>query len=332
MLRRAEDAYVDELYEAAPELGATLIGALFPRSYLDPNRAPDDLDPALLDAAALPPGAPAAPGDPRRPRAPRTPGPACRSTTASSRPTKSSRGSSATTRPTTACSTRPATGCTREFGAVWHINCHSMPSNGGRGDARRASTAILCSAIATARPATPRIHRFRRGLLRGLGYDVRINEGYKGVEIVTPAGAPAANRHSLQIEVDRSLYMDQKTLGKTAGFDRLQADLAASSRRSASSCATGSETCLYRLPQDGCTISAILSNSGKADGCSGVAARAGARTIRAGVPRQRDRRRGAAELTAEDLSELGVTSVGHRRKLLDAIAALRTAADAPPSQ
>src|SRR4030081_1504938 len=44
VLRTAEDAYVDELYAAAPELGATLIGAVFPRSYLDPNRAADDLD------------------------------------------------------------------------------------------------------------------------------------------------------------------------------------------------------------------------------------------------------------------------------------------------
>ena len=35
MLRRAEDAYVDELYEAAPAHGATLIAALFPRSYID---------------------------------------------------------------------------------------------------------------------------------------------------------------------------------------------------------------------------------------------------------------------------------------------------------
>ena len=54
VLRRAEDAYVDELYEAAPSHGATLIGALFPRSYIDVNRAVDDLDPGLV-AGALPP-------------------------------------------------------------------------------------------------------------------------------------------------------------------------------------------------------------------------------------------------------------------------------------
>ena len=49
VLRTAEDAYVDELYAAAPQLGATLIGAIFPRSYLDPNRAADDLDATHID-------------------------------------------------------------------------------------------------------------------------------------------------------------------------------------------------------------------------------------------------------------------------------------------
>jgi N-formylglutamate deformylase len=61
--------------------------------------------------------------------------------------------------------------------------------------------------------------------LRGRGYTVRINEVYKGVEIVKRQGRPAADRHSLQIEVDRALYMDQKTLEKTRGFGRLQADI-----------------------------------------------------------------------------------------------------------
>ena len=57
-----------------------------------------------------------------------------------------------------------------------------------------------------------------------------------------------------------------------------------------------------------------------------MAARARAGAVRAGVPRQRGRRRGPARLTAEDLKELGVAAVGHRRKLLDAIAALRWSA------
>lgn len=49
-LRRAEDAYIDRLYFAAPEHGATLIHALFPRSYIDSNRGEDQIDQTMLDA------------------------------------------------------------------------------------------------------------------------------------------------------------------------------------------------------------------------------------------------------------------------------------------
>src|SRR5258708_18599696 len=76
VLRRAEDSYVDELFAAAPSYGATLIGALFPRSYVDVNRAADDLDPGML-AGALPPvlvPPPATPGRlVPRPAPPRVP-------------------------------------------------------------------------------------------------------------------------------------------------------------------------------------------------------------------------------------------------------------------
>ena len=93
------------------------------------------------------------------------------------------------------------------------------------------STAILCrqseapatsggrpisySATVTARLATEELTDFVAAVLRRRGYDVRINEIFKGVEIVKRQGRPAARRHSLQIEVDRALYMDQKTLQET---------------------------------------------------------------------------------------------------------------------
>ena len=62
--------------------------------------------------------------------------------------------------------------------------------------------------------------------LRQLGYAVAINDPYKGVEIVRKHGRPAENRHSLQVEVKRMLYMDEQTLEQNAGFPRLEADLA----------------------------------------------------------------------------------------------------------
>ncbi len=71
----------------------------------------------------------------------------------------------------------------------------------------------------------PEFTNFVAGVLRERGYTVRINEVYKGVEIVKRQGRPAEHRHSLQIEVDRALYMDQKSLEKSPGFERLQADI-----------------------------------------------------------------------------------------------------------
>ena len=55
-LRRAEDAFVDELFAAAPGLGIPLLAARFPRSYVDANREPYELDPGMFEGP-LPRGA-----------------------------------------------------------------------------------------------------------------------------------------------------------------------------------------------------------------------------------------------------------------------------------
>jgi N-formylglutamate deformylase len=62
--------------------------------------------------------------------------------------------------------------------------------------------------------------------LRALGYSVDYNHPYKGVELVRRYGKPAERRHSIQVEINRKLYMDEQTLAPNeAGFARLQADL-----------------------------------------------------------------------------------------------------------
>jgi len=113
----------------------------------------------------------------------------------------------------------------REFGAVWHLNCHSMPSRGNRREGVKGEHGDFVLGDRDGTTCDAGFTEFVARFLRGLGYDVRVNEGYKGVEIVRRQGRPAQNRHSLQIEVDRSLYMDQKTLERLPGFDRLSADL-----------------------------------------------------------------------------------------------------------
>ena len=223
-LRTAEDAYVDELYAAAPTLGATLIGAIFPRSYLDANRAVDDLDSALIDGTWP-------------------------TTLMPSHKTRSGLGLvRRVVRPGIQVYDRKLSvdellarlerchapyhrvldeACQRthrKFGVVWHINCHSMPShrNGKRGG--HCADFVLGDRDGTT--CEPEFTDFVTRELRGRGYTVRVNEVYKGVEIVKRQGQPSVQRHSLQIEVDRALYMDQKTHEKTADFGRLQADIA----------------------------------------------------------------------------------------------------------
>jgi N-formylglutamate deformylase len=223
VLRTAEDAYVDELYAAAPELGATLIGAVFPRSYLDPNRAADDLDTMHIDGTWPSPLSPshrtrAGLGLVRRVARPGIP--------IYDRKLTAAEVMARVDRCHTPYHHVLAEACDRvhrKFGTVWHVNCHSMPSQRSGKKGGRCPDFVLGDRDGTT--CAPEFTDFVAGVLRGRGYTVRINEVYKGVEIVKRQGRPAANRHSLQIEVDRALYMDQKTLEKTRGFGRLRADI-----------------------------------------------------------------------------------------------------------
>jgi N-formylglutamate deformylase len=222
-LRTAEDAYVDELYAAAPELGATLIGAVFPRSYLDANRAADDLDTALIDGPWPQPLTPshktrAGLGLVRRVARPGIPI-YDRKLTVAEILARVERYHAPYHHVLEGTCSRVH----RAFGVVWHVNCHSMPSQRSGRKGGHCADFVLGDRDGTT--CAPEFTDFVARVLRGLGYTVRINELYKGVEIVKRQGQPAAHRHSLQIEVDRALYMDQKTLEKTPGFARLQADI-----------------------------------------------------------------------------------------------------------
>jgi N-formylglutamate deformylase len=63
------------------------------------------------------------------------------------------------------------------------------------------------------------------GHLRALGYSVEYNHPYKGVELVRRYGDPAHHRHSIQVEINRRLYMDESTLALNAGYETLKPDL-----------------------------------------------------------------------------------------------------------
>ncbi len=229
VLRRAEDTHVEALYAGAPDLGAALIAANFPRSYIDANRSLLDIDAALLDAP--------------------WPGPVNVSR-------KTEKGIGLVWRlldtgesiyqrqlsvaevqarisqyysPYHAAVRNAINHAHKHYGAVWHVNCHSMPatssviSEEGPGVAR----ADFVLGDRDGSTCSPAFTAFVARTLRDMGYDVRINDPYKGVELVRAYSDPANQKHSLQIEVNRRLYMDENSRERHAGFDKLHADITA---------------------------------------------------------------------------------------------------------
>jgi N-formylglutamate deformylase len=71
----------------------------------------------------------------------------------------------------------------------------------------------------------PAFTAFVREVLAGMGYEVKVNDPFKGVELVRAYADPAAGRHSLQLEINKRLYLDEGTRKKHGGFDALQKNL-----------------------------------------------------------------------------------------------------------
>src|SRR6185436_11966665 len=115
------------------------------------------------------------------------------------------------------------------FGRVYHINCHSMRSVAGKQSWDREGNVRADFVLGDRDGSTcaPGFTEFVRTVLADMGYEVKVNDPYKGVELVRAYSDPRAGRHSLQIEINKRLYMDEGTLLKTAGFAVLQKNLSA---------------------------------------------------------------------------------------------------------
>ncbi len=227
VLRTAEDTYVHELYAEAPAHGATLIGALFPRSYIDANRDLSDIDQALLSEpwpGKLNPGVKTRLGMGliRRLAVPELP--------VYSRKLGIAEVQGRIDRyyrPYHAELAAVADRLRARFGGVWHIDCHSMKSlsNAMASEGAGVARADFVLGDRDGTTCAPELTDFVLRFLVGRGYDVRVNDPYKGVELVRRHGRPQENRHSLQIEVNRKLYMDEASFERGANFPQLKANL-----------------------------------------------------------------------------------------------------------
>ena len=227
-LRNAEDCYVDRLYLPATGRGIPLLAARVSRVYLDVNRSADDIDPELLDGPS-PPGAAPVSDKARLGKA------LLWRTLDDGRPIYARRLSAREVVQRIArCHTPYHKALKRlldtahaRFGRVLHINCHSMNSVGGSqgvgGAGRPRADFVLGDRDGST--CDPALTALVQRTLQSMGYDVKVNDPFKGVALVQAYSDPAAGRHSLQIEINKRLYMDEATLQPHAGFEPLQRNL-----------------------------------------------------------------------------------------------------------
>ncbi len=223
-LRKSEDSFMDRLFGTAPELGAPLLRALFPRAYIDPNREPFELDPEMFEDA-LPDYV-----NTQTPRVAGGLGTIARVVANGEEIYKRKlRFAEAVQRVETLYhpyheNLRYLLARTRErFGHCLLVDCHSMPSIGGPMDqdaGLRRVDIVLGDCFGTA--CAPAITAVTEEALRDLGYRVTRNMPYSGGFTTMNYGRPRSGVHALQIEINRAIYMEEDRFSPTARFNPLR--------------------------------------------------------------------------------------------------------------
>ncbi|MBI2772025.1 MAG: N-formylglutamate amidohydrolase [Burkholderiales bacterium] len=226
-LRQSEDTHVDALWAGVPQVGGTLLCANFPRSYLDANRDQADIDVAMIEGTW--------------PHAAH-PSPRCLELgigliwreTPERLPIYTRKLSvgeveqriASCWRPYREALARLLDEAAQKHGGCWHLNLHSMPSNAYERLAlppRPLADVVLGDRHGTT--CGPGFVDSVAQAFRARGYSVAVNDPYEGADLVRISGAPGRNRHSLQIEINRAIYMDEKTREPGPGFAALKDDI-----------------------------------------------------------------------------------------------------------
>ncbi|HST95565.1 MAG TPA: N-formylglutamate amidohydrolase [Microvirga sp.] len=223
-LRRSEDAFVDELFTAAPDLGAPLMAARFPRAYLDLNREPYELDSRMFDGR-LPAFAntrsmrvagglgtiPRIVADGQEIYGARLP------------VEEALRRIEWLYKPYHRILRQLVRRTAEAFGHAILIDCHSMPSSSVSRDEGAKADVVLGDRYGTSCAVV--VIDLVEAAMRRRGYTVVRNKPYAGGFITEHYGEPALGRHALQIEINRAIYMDERTLQKRPGFAALANDM-----------------------------------------------------------------------------------------------------------
>lgn len=229
-LRLSEDCFVDRIFEDVPDFGAPLLKAYFPRAYVDVNREPYELDPAMF-SDTLPSFV-----NTRSLRVAGGLGTIARIVSENVEIYRNqltfddakARISQLYYPYHTQLEELLKTSRAR-FGSSLLIDCHSMPSS----RPHFSRTGLVKSSPYGTRPDFVLGDRFGRTCfqpvtefleqkLTQLGYTVVRNKPYAGGFITQKYGVPHDNQHCIQIEINRSLYMDEEKLVLHDGFEQLK--------------------------------------------------------------------------------------------------------------
>ena len=226
-LRRSEDSFVDELFAAAPEKGAPLLSAQFPRAYLDVNREPYELDPAMFEDV-LPDHVLT-----DTPRVAAGLGTIARQVASGSeiyrhklRFAEAERRIHALYRPYHLALGELIHQTKTRFGRCMLLDCHSMPSIGGPADSDSGTERVdFVLGDCFGRSCAPEVTDWVERFLHQSGYCVIRNSPYAGGYTTRHYGNPGNGVHALQIEINRRLYMNETSHHKHEGFDGLRRHL-----------------------------------------------------------------------------------------------------------
>lgn len=226
-LRRSEDAFIDEVYAAAPELGAPLLKARFPRAYVDPNREPWELDAAMFEGQ-LPDYVNTA-----SPRVKGGLGTVAKVVTNGEAIYKGALDFEEVRQrieayyvPYHAMMTKLIDEAVERFSTCILIDCHSMPSIGGpmdRDPGFRRVDMVLGDCHGTA--CAPAVIDLAQAALEAQGFKVTRNAPYAGGFTTHHWGRPSQGIHALQIEINRALYMDEVRIARGPGLAELIAKM-----------------------------------------------------------------------------------------------------------
>jgi N-formylglutamate deformylase len=226
-LRRCEDTHVEKLWAAVPSVGGTLIHAMFPRSYTDTNRTEFDIDVSMM-ADAWPGRA-----EPSKRCLELGNGLIFSKTTTLQAIYDRKLSTSEVQhrihtcwRPYRQALAQALENASQQHGKRWHLNLHSMPSNAYERlglPQKVLADVVLGDLRGTA--CSAEFTEFMAQAFKQRGYTVAINDPYVGMDLLTTHGDPENQHHSLQIELNRRLYLNEQTREPLPQFGQVQADL-----------------------------------------------------------------------------------------------------------